>query len=254
MPYDLTTFGLGDMLKCSLALREGASAAVTLEQSAQRICRFLYDELRGADSEHQCALVRCYKTHPYGALNSELQEFARTALAGKQPHATMKCLTLMATVGQSANWNARQLSRGHQTIPLVSPEMVEKAPMISQLIKELGMDLTSVLEPSPEIIRELAGKKHGVFYVENAHGSPYIPAQEEFVKRFGIRSVLGFGGMLATGDLFAVILFSTVHVTPAVADRFKTIALDVKAAFSRFREGNVFNQMTPYTSGIQREH
>ncbi|HKR07914.1 MAG TPA: hypothetical protein VJS39_01880, partial [Gemmatimonadaceae bacterium] len=70
----------------------------------------------------------------------------------------------------------------------------------------------------------------------------------------GIRSVLGFGGMLATGDLFAVILFSTVHVTPAVADRFKTIALDVKAAFSRFREGNVFNQMTPYTSGIQREH
>ena len=126
----------------------------------------------------------------------------------------MKCLTLMATVGQSANWNARQLSRGHQTIPLASPEMVEKAPMISQLIKELGMDLTSVLEPSPEIIRELAGKKHGVFYVENAEGSPYIPAQEDFVKRFGIRSVLGFGGMLATGDLFAVILFSTVHVRP----------------------------------------
>jgi hypothetical protein len=166
----------------------------------------------------------------------------------------MKCLTLMATVGQSANWNARQLSRGHQTIPLASPEMVEKAPMISQLIKELGMDLTSVLEPSPEIIRELAGKKHGVFYVENAEGSPYIPAQEDFVKRFGIRSVLGFGGMLPTGDLFAVILFSTVHVTPGVADRFKTIALDVKAAFSRFREGSVFNQMTPYTSGIQREH
>src|SRR5690348_12880314 len=106
MPYDLTTFGLGDMLKCSLALREGGSSAVTLEQSAQRICRFLYDELRGSAGEHQCGLVRCYKTHPYGALSSELQEFARTALAGKQPHAAMKCLTLMATVGQSANWNA----------------------------------------------------------------------------------------------------------------------------------------------------
>jgi hypothetical protein len=254
MPYDLTTFGLGDMLKCSLALREGASAAATLEQSAQRICRFLYDELRGGTGEHQCALVRCYKTHPYGALNPELQEFARTLLAGISPHAGMKCLTLMATVGQSANWNARQLSRGHQTIPLASPEMVEKAPMISQLIKELGMDLTSVLEPSPEIIRELAGKRHGVFHVENAAGSPYIPAQEEFVKRFGIRSVLGFGGMLATGDLFAVILFTTVHVTPGVADRFKTIALDVKAAFSRFRAENVFNQLTPYTASIQREH
>ena len=254
MPHDLTTFGLGDMLKCSLALRETASSAATLEQSAQRICRFLYDELRGANNEHQCALVRCYKTHPYGELNSELQQFARTLLAGKLPHAAMKCLTLMATVGQSANWNARQLSRGHQTIPLASSEMVEKAPMIAQLIKELGMDITSVLAPSPEIIRELAGKRHGVFHVEKASGSPYIPAQDEFVLRYGIRSVLGFGGMLGTGDLFAVILFSTVDVSPAVADRFKTIALDVKAAFSRFREGSVFNQLTPYTSGIERQH
>lgn len=254
MPYDLTTFGLGDMLKCSLALRESASSAATLEQSAQRVCRFLYDDLRGAGNEHQCALVRCYKTHPYGGLNPELQEFARAALATKSPHASMKCLTMMATVGQSANWNSRQASRGHQTIPLASREMVEKAPMISQLIKEFGMDITNVLEPSPEIIRELAGKRHGVFYVENADGSPYIPAQEDFVRRYGIRSVLGFGGMLATGDLFAVILFSTVHVVPPVADRFKTIALDVKAAFSRFHEGSVFNQMTPYTSGIQREH
>ena len=58
---------------------------------------------------------------------------------------------------------------------------------------------------------------------------------------------------LPFGILFAVILFSTVHVSPGVADRFKTIALDVKAAFSRFREGNVFNQLTPYTAGIQRE-
>jgi hypothetical protein len=254
MPYDLTTFGLGDMLKCSLALREAAASAVTLEQSAQRICRFFYDELRGPNTDHQCALVRCYKTHPYGELNPDLQEFARTVLGDKSPHAAMKCLTLMATVGQSANWNARQLSRGHQTIPLASPEMVEKAPMISQLIKELGMDITSVLAPSPEIIRELAGKRHGVFYVENALGSPYIPAQDEFVRRYGIRSVLGFGGMLGTGDLFAVILFSNVHVSPAAADRFKTIALDVKAAFSRFRDGTVFNQHAPYTAGIKREH
>lgn len=254
MPYDLTTFGLGDMLKCSLALRESTLSAVTLEQAAQRICRFLYDELRGANKEHQCALVRCYKTHPFGALNAELQEFARTQLADRLPRPAMKCLTLMGTVGQSANWNARQLSRGHQTIPLPSPEMVEKAPMISQLIKELGMDITTVLEPSPEIIRELAGKRHGVFHVENASGSPYIPAQDDFVRRYGIRSVLGFGGMLATGDLFAVILFSTVHVPTSAADRFKSIALDVKGALSRFREESVFNQMTPYTSGIQRDH
>jgi len=116
--------------------------------------------------------------------------------------------------------------------------------MISQLIKELGLELSSVLQPSPDVVKELAGKRHGVFHVENALGSPYIPAQDEFVARYGIRSVLGFGGMLASGDLFAVILFSTVHVPASAADRFKTLALDVKSAFSRFSDTNVFNRIS----------
>jgi hypothetical protein len=60
--------------------------------------------------------------------------------------------------------------------------------------------------------------------------------------------------MLFTGDLFAVILFSTVHVPATAADRFKTIALDVKAAFSRFNEGNVFNRSALSTVGPARAH
>lgn len=254
MTYDLTKFDLGDMLKCSLRLREAATGAATLEASAQRVCRFLYDELHGPSLPRACALVRCYKTHSYSALDPELQTFARNALAGTPASPGMKCLTLMATVGQSAPWNSRHLSRGHRAIPLPSPEMVEKAPMISQLIKELGMDIGAVLEPSPEIVKELAGKKHGVFHVEDAVGSPYIPAQEEFVLRHGIRSVLGFGGMLFTGDLFAVILFSTVPVPASAADRFRTLALDVKSAFSRFNESTAFNQRFPAgTDGLRAQ-
>jgi hypothetical protein len=92
-----------------------------------------------------------------------------------------------------------------------------------------------------------------VFHVENALGSPYIPAQQEFVIRFGIRSVLGFGGMLATGELFAVILFATVHVSSGAADRFKSLALDVKSAFSRFNDSTVFNQMRTPAGGTPRQ-
>lgn len=249
MTYDLTKFDLGDMLKCSIRLRETLSGAPTLEASAQRTCRFLYDELRGPNVEHACALVRCYKTHAFGALEPDLQAFARGILGEQKPRPTMKCLTLMATVGQTSAWNSRHLSRGHRAIPLPSPEIVEKAPMISQLIKELGMDVSTVLQPSPEVVKELAGKRHGVFHVENALGSPYIPAQQEFVATYGIESVLGFGGMLFTGDLFAVILFATVHVSTTAAERFKTIALDVKSAFSRFTEASVFNQSQSFTMG-----
>jgi hypothetical protein len=254
MPYDLTTFGLGEMLKCSPRLREIATGAPTLEASAQRVCRFLYDELRSSEGKHQCALVRCYKTHPFGSLEPDLQGFARAAMGARQPWSTMKCLTLMATVGESAAWNSRHLSRGHRAIPLPSPEIIEKAPMIAQLIKEFGIELSSVLQTSPEIVRELAGKRHGVFHVEDALGSPYIPAQQEFVDRFGIRSVLGFGGLLVNGDLFAVILFATVHVPPASADRFKTLALDVKSGFSRYADTNIFNQMRPSTVAEARPY
>lgn len=242
MTYDLSRFDLGDMLKSSLRLREASTGAPTLEAAAQRVCRFLYDELTGPDTQRACALVRCYKTHPYGLLEPDLQRFAKKQMKGtEEPRSTMKCLTLLATVGQHAAWNSRFLSLGHRTIPLPSPEIVEKAPMISQLIKEFGLELGALLQPSAEVVKELAGKRHGVFHVEDAAGSPYIPAQQEFVEKYGIRSVLGFGGVLASGDLFAVILFSTVHVPATAAQRFRTLALDVKSSFSKFNEANVFN-------------
>ncbi len=254
MPYDLSRFDLGDMLKSSISLREASAGAPTLEASAQRVCRFLYDELTGPDTERACALVRCYKTHPYGSLEPELQRFAKKQLAGnEEPPASMKCLTLVATVGQNAAWNSRFLSMGHRAIPLPSPEIVERAPMISQLIKELGLEISSLLHGSPDVVKELAGKRHGVFHVKDAAGSPYIPAQQEFVQKYGIRSVLGFGGVLYTGDLFAVILFATVHISDTAAQRFRTLALDVKSSFSKFSEANVFNafRSTP-TSPIPR--
>jgi hypothetical protein len=252
MPYDLTKFGLGEMLKSSPRLRETATGAPTFELAAQRICRFLYDELQDADGKRQCALVRCYKTNSFESLDPDLQSFVRKAMSFGQPWPEMKCLTLMATVGKTAAWNSRLNSRGHRAIPLPSPEIVEKAPMISQLIKEFGLEISSVLQPSAEVVRELAGKRHGVFHVEDALGSPYIPAQDEFVVRFGIQSVLGFGGLLVNGDLFAVILFTTVQVSQATADRFRTLALDVKSGLSRYNETNTFNQTRPSTLGTVR--
>jgi hypothetical protein len=49
-----------------------------------------------------------------------------------------------------------------------------------------------------------------------------------------------------------VILFSTVHVPASAADRFKTLALDVKSAFSRFNDANVFNRMPSAAVGEVR--
>src|SRR5947207_14180337 len=97
MTYDLTRFDLGDMLKCSLRLREAASGAPTLELSAQRTCRFLYDELHDSDINLACSLVRCYKTHAYCSLDRDRQASARPMLSSDySPSTCMKFLTVMA--------------------------------------------------------------------------------------------------------------------------------------------------------------
>jgi hypothetical protein len=79
-----------------------------------------------------------------------------------------------------------------------------------------------------------------VFYVDRAEGSPYIPAQTEFVQPQRIQSVLGFGGLLPSGELFATILFTRTYIPREVADLFKTLALNVKVALLPFVDRRVF--------------
>lgn len=240
MPSDLTKFGLSEMLRCSTELRRATKDAPTMEEAAQRVCRVLYEELITSEKSKACALVRCYKTHPYGKLEPELQSFAKAVLRGHAAGPTMRCLALLGTAGDEPAWNSRRTSAGHQAIPLPSAEMIEKAPMIAQLIRQFGLELSDVVQPTSDLVRGLAGKTYGVFHVPDATGSPYIPAQKDFVLKFGIRSVVGFGGSLPSGDLFAVILFARVAISSETADRFRNLALDVKSGFFPYREGEVF--------------
>ena len=69
-----------------------------------------------------------------------------------------------------------------------------------------------------------------VFHVEEAVGSSYIPVQEDFVVARGIQSVLGFGGLLPTEHLFAVIVFSKARISRETANLFRAVALGVRMA------------------------
>jgi hypothetical protein len=248
MPTDLKSFGLTEMLRCSVALRHAASGSKSMEEAASRICRYLHREFGTMSSAAgaserigggDCALVRLYKTHPYSRLDPSLRRFADKALGETKAKPGMRCLTLLASAGDEPEWNDRTTSRGHRAIPLPSPRIVEQAPMVAQLIRQFGLDLADVVSPSPEFVREMTGRSYGVFHVENAVGSPFIPAQD-FVEKYGIHSVIGFGGSLRSADIFATLMFSRVEITPEVAERFRTIALDVKSALFNFEEDQVF--------------
>jgi hypothetical protein len=234
---DLTNFTVGAMLRAGIAVRRIVRNARSLEEAADIVVRYLYDHcVDPATAERNCVLVRFYKTHSFGALEPEQQLFAKRLL-GQQPASDdMRCLALLATAGDEPEWNARKASRSHQAIPLPSAVVVRKTPMIARLIEDMGLSIESVVSGAHGGDR----RTYDVFHVEDAVGSPHIPAQQEFVLRYGITSVVGFGGLLRSGELYAVILFARVAIPKACAARFRAIALDVRSALYALDEAKTW--------------
>jgi len=239
MTYDLASFDLANMVQCGAALRGIGASTSSMEEVAERIVGHLRDSLVDSSGAPACGLVRFYKTHAYAGLPDALRTFADGVLGTIEPWAAMKCLTLLASTGDEPAWCARATSAGHKAIPLPSVEFVARIPMIHRLVSQFGLDVDAVLTPEPSFLIDAGQKSFNVFHVAEAAGSPFIPAQD-FVAQHGIRSVLGFGGMLMTGDLFAIILFSKVEVSREVAELFAPLALGVKMAIHPFLDDRVF--------------
>jgi hypothetical protein len=115
--------------------------------------------------------------------------------------------------------------------------------MILQLIQQFGLEVKSVIDPSPTLITKTPHKAFNVFYVPQAAGSPYIPAQAQFVVPYNIQFVLGFGGMLPSGNLFAVILFSKVAIPVETAHRFRWISAYIRIAIESFDRRAIFTEV-----------
>jgi PAS domain S-box-containing protein len=239
-PMELARFDLNDMIECGRAVRKVAESASSMEEAAREIVQFLRRTLVDRQTrEANCALVRCFKTHSLQQLPPELAGIARGLLTEKRhAQSDLPCLTLLATAGDLPPWNDRRSSRHHAAIPLESVEMVERAPMIASLLRQMGLRLEVATDS--RLILDADQHAFNVFHVEHARGSPSIPAQADFIRPYGVRSVLGFGGLLPAGELFTVIMFSRVTIPRETADMFRTIALWVKLALLPFARGPVF--------------
>jgi hypothetical protein len=232
--YNLANFTIKDMTACGKVLRTLDAGAASMEEVAGRIVRYFFALLVDEQGERAASLVRFFKTHPYGELDAELQQRARQMLGREPDTPAMRCLVLLGTAGEKPAWNARRSSQGHQAIPLPSEEAIQQIPMISILLKEMGLEASALIKPDPKLLLDLEQKNFSVFHVADALGSSYIPAQEDFVIPCGIRSALGFGGLLPSGDIFAVLLFLKVPVSRELAELFTTLSLNVKIALLPF--------------------
>jgi hypothetical protein len=197
-----------------------------MEDMADSLAQYFYDLFRATpEAPSQCSLVRLFKT----CANSELPQDLWSALSpseGVDPDADTRCLVLLGSRGEHPQWNSRQDSQNHKVISLESTEVVSSIPMISNLIRMLGLNLNDVVKPNPEL--SVAGfYPLSVFHVEDAADSPFIPAKADFIIPYGIRSVVGFGGLLTYSDMFTIIMFFKVPVSQESAIMFKGLAEQV---------------------------
>lgn len=219
----------------------------TMEEAAALVVDHLYQVLRPApDAPAQCSLIRLFKTCGVEDLPPALYQRAIAADpefdSGADAEDGFRTLTLLASRGAVPEWNSRHTSRAHQVIPLKSTEAVEKIPMIANLIRMLGLNLSDVVAPNPDLT--IAGfYPLSVFYVDEAVDSPFIPAKDDFVVPHDIHSVVGFGGLLTFSDMFTVIMFFNVAVPRDVAALFKDLAQEVHQLLLPFQNnGQIFKE------------
>lgn len=237
--FDVQSFTISNVLTCADELKATCVGATSMEDVAVKTVHALYHSL--VDSKHSkaCVLARFYTTMRYDDLSVVLKGIIRANLEAQRPAPDMKCLTLLGTTGDKPAWNSRKTSVDHQVIALPSPEIVEKSPMISQLMQQFGLDVGAFLADDPQFM-VTSKKTYNVFYIPEALSSPYVPAQEQFVMPMKVRSVVGFGGLLPSGNLFAVILFFKISIPNDIAELFKSLALTIRGIALPFDQKAVF--------------
>jgi len=228
--FDFARLSPADVVVCGSGAVRAAAESLNLEDAADRIAHYLYNALWDPKSDRPGnALVRFYRTIDFVDLEPSLQTYAALALGPGNKRPTMKCLTLMGTAGDVPQWNSRQTSVGHKAIPLTSRAAVERLPMVSRLIRDLGMSVDELVDPPESPSGPEPDVPPNVFYIRRAESHPSVPDQD-FVSQHGVQSVLAVGGPIDSTDMWTIILFSRVDISPEVARLFRLLAVDVKIA------------------------
>jgi hypothetical protein len=102
--------------------------------------------------------------------------------------------------------------------------------MVASVLRGLGVEVDAVVGPPGPALGRLRHRLLGVFHVEHAEGSPLLPDQDRFVRPYGVRSAVGFGGVLPSGELYEVLGFARVPIDRATARTLRVLDLATRTA------------------------
>ncbi len=192
----------------------------TLEDAAQELVATLQQKF-----DESVVIARAFVTVPYGSLPPENKEFVQKLAGSADLKPATPVLSLIGTYGQESDWRDRRKSKGHVGIPMISSTFVEAIPMISRLLKELGVPMTWVDSHDTEIIVKTMDPSGGLFFVDDAaeatdHQGRKIIAAQDFVSSYSVKSVFGTGGVYPGGQIVVIVAFCRDIFTRAEAERF----------------------------------
>lgn len=227
-------------------LRPGLRAAATLEDAAQALVSAICTEFPAG-----MVLARTFLTLPFARLPEDLRRAAWSCVEDQTLHAavgpTTPILALLSTCGREVEWCDRRRSRGHAAIPLSSRSFVDSIPMVARMLHEMGIDLGLETGGDPYVERILGAGWVGLFHVDDARtarddkGRRIIPAND-FVERYGVRSVFGLGKAYGNGSIASVVVFATsvlpratVESLVPIVNQFKAETIDLMGRGAIFR-------------------
>ncbi len=154
-------------------------------------------------------------------------------------------LALLGSAGQESSWNSRETSYGHRAVPLAGA-LVESTPMIAALLSSLDVDLGAFRADPGVQIRAMTGNLNKRFFVPDARTATdaqgrHVIAAQDFVARYGIRTVFGMGGGFVNGMLTVVMLFTSELLEAGEVDRLASFIGTFKMATSTLaQQGAIF--------------
>lgn len=168
---------------------------------------------------------------------------ARTLALGDALAESAPILALLGSAGQESSWNSRETSYGHRAIPLAG-KLVESTPMIAAVLSSLDVDLGAFRADPGVQIRAMNGNLNKRFFVADARTATdaqgrHIIAAQDFVARYGIRTVFGMGGGFVNGMLTVVMMFTSELLQASEVDRLASFIATFKMGTSKLAEEGV---------------
>lgn len=228
----LTTLSLVDVARCIARVRELAGRSSSIASFAQHLMQCFQETFCSALADDpEMVLSRCFVAQPFSEVTTEVKTWLQLDPRRISAPSSGLCLSLMGSAGVVEGWNDPSRSSRYRAIPIEADCFASRFPMFAEIFRQVGLSIDKPRFGEGMTIGS-AGSACSVFNVPVAIGSPYVPAQDEFVKPFGIRSVVGFGGWYGQGRYFIVVLFSRVPIPPRSVELLRLLALSVRVGFN----------------------